>query len=193
MSVLAARIVYTLLVGIVGVQRVLELVRSGRNERILRGLGAREHAPGQMPFMRALHATWLVGCVLEPWLCDRTPIAWVSALAGIALVVGQRLRHLAMRALGPRWNVKILTLPDAPPVTTGVFAWMRHPNYAGVVLEIAAVPLLGGAWITAIVLSVANAVLLVLRVRAEEEALQHDNPDAQLAATPRWAPIPRRP
>jgi methyltransferase len=40
-----------------------------------------------------------------------------------------------------------------------------------VVLELAAVPLIHGAWVTALVFSLANALLLRVRIHAEEEAL----------------------
>jgi methyltransferase len=178
-------IAYTALVAVVGLQRVAELGRSGRNETRLRAHGAREHAPGQMPWMRALHASWLASCALEAWVFDRTPSAWVSAVAAVVLIVGQLLRRLAMRALGERWSVKILTLPNVPPVREGVFAWMRHPNYTGVVLEMAALPLIGGAYVTAIVFSLANAALLVVRIRAEERALETDCGAAALPQTDR--------
>ena len=49
---------------------------------------------------------------------------------------------------------------------------MRHPNYLGVCLELASLPLLGGAYVTAAAASVANAFLLQRRIAAEEAALR---------------------
>jgi methyltransferase len=188
------RALFTALVLAVAAQRLLELARSTRNERVLRARGAREHASAQMAPMRALHASWLVAMLAEVWLLHRVPTPWLAIPALAALGVGQTLRMLAMRALGERWNVKILTLPGAPPITGGVFDWVRHPNYLGVVIEIAALPLVGGAWITALVWSVANAVLLAFRIRAEESALRADNDYARLGDRPMLVPrAPRRP
>jgi methyltransferase len=74
-------------------------------------------------------------------------------------------------------------------VQAGIFRWIRHPNYLGVVLEIAALPLIGGAYVTAIAASIANAILLRARIRAEEHALRVDNDyDARLGGRPRWLP-----
>lgn len=162
---------FTALVVAVAAQRLLELRRSARNERYLRAHGAIEHAPEQMVWMRALHAAWLVGMLLEAWSARRAPPMAVVVVAVVAFTIGQALRVAAMSALGRRWSVKIFTLCDAPPVTNGIFRVMRHPNYLGVILEIASLPLLGGAYATAIVASALNGALLYARIRAEERAL----------------------
>lgn len=61
--------------------------------------------------------------------------------------------------------------PNAEPVTGGPFRFARHPNYVAVAIDMAAVPLMGGAWITAIVFSAANAILMMVRIPAEERAM----------------------
>ena len=55
---------------------------------------------------------------------------------------------------------------------------MRHPNYLAVVIEIAAVPLIGGAIFTAIIFSVGNALILAVRIPAEERAMGEVYADA---------------
>lgn len=185
-------IAFTALVLAVALQRLLELRRSARNERYLRAHGAIEHAPGQMKWMRALHAGWLGAMLLEAWVSRRVPPVAIVVGALVAFTVGQALRVAAMSALGRRWSVKIFTLRDAPPVTGGIFRFMRHPNYLGVILEIASLPLLGGAYATAIVASILNGALLVARIRAEERALSSASSyEADFLALGRF--IPRRP
>ena len=49
---------------------------------------------------------------------------------------------------------------------------MRHPNYCGVILEIACVPLIHAAYGTALVWSLANFVMLRYRIRLEEHTLK---------------------
>jgi hypothetical protein len=46
---------------------------------------------------------------------------------------------------------RILVLPGEPPVRRGPYRVLRHPNYIAVVVELAAVPLIFDAWITALV------------------------------------------
>jgi len=63
-------------------------------------------------------------------------------------------------------------VPDEDQVvTTGPYRWIRHPNYLVVVLEIASLPLLHGAWISALGLSLLNAAVLARRIPTEEAAL----------------------
>src|SRR5258708_38131900 len=71
-----------------------------------------------------------------------------NVIAGIALfaeVAAQALRYWAVATLGERWNTRIVVTPEKTPVTTGPYRFMRHPNYLAVVIEIAAVPVIGRA------------------------------------------------
>lgn len=157
---------------LVALQRLAELRTSRRHEAKLRAMGAVEHAPWQVPWMRALHASWLLAIPLEVLLLERAFSVWIAAPAFLLFVVGQALRFAAMHALGTRWTVRVMTLPGAPPVVRGVFRRVRHPNYLGVALELAALPMMHGAWLTAFVFSGANALFLWRRVKAEEAALE---------------------
>jgi methyltransferase len=163
---------YCLLVILVALQRSAELRVSKRNEAYLQRLGAVEHAPGHFVAMQLLHGTWLASCLLEVKLLHPAS-HWQLAMPALAIfVTGQALRLSAMRALGWRWSVRIYTVPTMRPVTAGIYRYLRHPNYLGVALELAALPLVHGAWRTALAYSVLNAALLVVRIRAEERALE---------------------
>lgn len=194
MSAVGLRLAYTALVGLVALQRLWEVRKSRDHERALLAEGAVEHAAGQMRWMKLLHGAWLVGCVAEPWILDPEPGLALAVVAGIAFGVGQALRLAAMHALGRRWTVKVLVLPGRPPVTGGVFRWVRHPNYLGVVIEIAALPLIGGAWITALVFTALDGLLLWRRIRAEERALSSASDyRGALGDRPRFVPRGRAP
>lgn len=184
----ARRLLYAGLVGVVAAQRLLELRTSARHEAELRARGGREHAPWQARCMRVVHTAWLGGALIEGGLLggSRSPF---TCLAGLGLfAAGQLLRRAAMRELGSRWSIKIITLPGAPAVATGIFGRMRHPNYLGVALEMAGLPLAGGAWMTAALASIANGALLLFRIRSEEAALRADSAYERLAARPRLLP-----
>jgi methyltransferase len=189
MSVELSRILFAALVGAVTCQRLVELAHSRANERQLRKLGAVEHAAGQMPVMIALHAGWLVAMLLEVFLLDRVAKPWLTGLSLALLVVGQVLRLRAIRALGQRWTVKVLTLPGDRAVAVGPFRYIRHPNYLGVWLETLALPLVHGAVLTSGVFALAQAALLAARIRAEERALRaHTDYAQQLDPLPRFVP-----
>jgi methyltransferase len=189
--VTVTRIAFTGLVLAVAAQRLFEVRRSRRHEQWLRARGAVERASWQVPVMAALHGAWLVAMCAEVWLLSPPFRAPLAAAALAVFACGQILRLLAMRALGSRWTIRILTLPLEPPVTSGVYRYLRHPNYLGVILEIAALPLVHGAVWTTVIFSAANAVLLAYRIGAEERALATDNGYVEIfGARPRFLPSP---
>lgn len=175
--------------GLLGLERLLELVRSRRNARRALARGGREVGRGHYRVMAATHAAFLVSCAGEVVLGRRRfpgLLGW-SALAGVA--AAQVLRGWAVHSLGDRWNVRIVVVPGEEPVVRGPYRLVRHPNYVAVILEVALVPLVHAAWKTALAFSVANAALLAVRIRAEERALGAAWA-ARFAALPRF--VPRR-
>jgi methyltransferase len=169
---MVTKIFFLVLLAALAAQRLVELRRSRRNESAMRKQGGREHVPEQVPWMKALHSAWFVSMGLELWLLDPPWNPWVAAVALIGAVTGQWLRYEAMRSLGSRWSVRVFTLPGEPPVSDGIFRLVRHPNYFGVVLELAAVPLIHGAVLTSLLFTVGNLVFLSVRIPAEEQALR---------------------
>lgn len=165
-----ARHAAPLLVGALVVQRVLELRLARRNEAWARAHGAREYGRAHYPAFFVLHSGWLLATLLE----GRGKLRQrVNVPALLLLLAAQPLRYLVIRTLGPYWNTRILIVPGGTRVTKGPFRVLKHPNYAVVALEILAAPLVVGAWRTALVFSVLNsALLLLVRIPAEEEALR---------------------
>ena len=186
---MVTKVGFSALVLAVAGQRLWEVRKSRRHERALRASGARESAPEQMPVMKAVHGGWLLAMLAEVWIGDRRFSPRLAAGALATFGAGQVLRMLAMRQLGDRWTVKIMTLPDSPPIEEGVFRYLRHPNYLGVALEMAALPMVHGAWMTALGFSMANGVLLHRRIAAEEAALDRDGDyEGAFAGRPRFIP-----
>jgi methyltransferase len=152
---------------LVALQRLLELRLSRRHERVLRARGAVERGREHYPLIVALHVLWLLSTLIEGVL--RGPVLWPVPLALFLLV--QPLRYWAILTLGENWNTRILVVPGARLVCRGPYKYFKHPNYLVVVVEIATFPLIFGAWVTAVVFSTLNAVLLFVRIREENRAL----------------------
>lgn len=167
-----SRLLYTLLVALVAAERVAELVVSRRHERRLRARGAVEVGAGHYPFMVALHASFLLACPAEVWLLDRPFRPALAIAAGLALVATMALRWWVIATLGERWTTRVLVLPGAPLVAGGPFRWLRHPNYLAVAAEMFALPLVHGAWLTALLWGGTNLGLLAVRIAAEDPALR---------------------
>lgn len=158
-----------LLLPLVVLQRVTELPRSKRNERRLRGLGGVEFGRDHYPAIVLLHTLWLLFMVAEVIYIPRqiNPL-WYLLLPG--LLGAEFLRYWTFRTLGDRWTTRVIVLPNEAPVTSGPYRWFRHPNYVVVIAEILLVPLILGCYVTAITFSIANGLLLILRIRVEERA-----------------------
>lgn len=165
------RILYTGLVALVAVQRLVELAVARRNVRWLRSRGGREVGAAHYPWMVALHTTVLLACPAEVWLLDRPFLPALAAAMLVLLGAAAALRLWVMRTLGRRWTTRVVVLPGAPRVVGGPFRFLAHPNYLAVATELLALPLVHTAWLTAVGGSLANAALLSRRIAVEQAAL----------------------
>ena len=159
------------LVGAVAAERVVELLLARRNAAWALARGGVEYGRGHYPWMVALHVALLAGCVAEPVVTARAFDAVRFGAAAAAVAAAQGLRWWTIATLGRRWNTRVIVIPGCPLVTGGPFRLLRHPNYLAVATEVAALPLAGGAWVTAVVCSVLNGVLMAVRIPCEEAAL----------------------
>ena len=172
-------------------QRLLELLYSERNERriVVRQRDAPQAGRSVWPLIAAVNLGLFTMPAIERAWRRRPPpravatIGWVTALSGLAL------RISAIASLGQWWNVRAIVPGHLDVVDRGPYRFIRHPNYVALALEFLGLPLIGGAYASAIVLSAANGVLLSRRI-TEEEALLMANPAyrARMAGKPRFIP-----
>jgi methyltransferase len=163
---------FALLMALVAVERLTELVVSRRNERWSRERGGVEFGAGHYPPMVLLHTGLLVGALAEAAAGDR-PFVPALGWTMLALVVcAQALRWWCIATLGTRWNTRVIVVPGGSRIERGPYRWIDHPNYVAVVVEGFALPLVHTAWITAVVFTVLNAVLLSVRIHVENDALR---------------------
>jgi len=164
-------IVYYALVIVIAVERLAELVVSRRNAVESLRRGGRESGQGHFPVMVALHTALLVGCCVEPLVLHRAFIPALSWPMLILVVAANAVRGWCIITLGWRWTARVIIIPGMSLVKAGPYRWSMHPNYAAVIVEGAALPLVGSAWITACTFTALNAALLTVRVRCENRAL----------------------
>jgi methyltransferase len=163
--------VFYVLLACIAAERVAELAVSQRHAAAsLRGGGV-ESGQGHFPVMVALHAALLAGCLAEPLIAHRQFIPALGYPMIAVVIAANALRWWCIAALGACWSARVIVVPGRPLVRTGPYRWLRHPNYAAVIIEGAALPLAGSAWITAAAFTVANAALLTVRIRCEVRAL----------------------
>jgi methyltransferase len=154
-----------IILALITLQRAGELIVARRNTRRLMARGATELASGHYPFVVAVHAAWLISL----WLLGRHQ--HVNAVALAAYLVLQGLRGWVFWTLGARWTTRIIVLPGEPLISAGPYRFLSHPNYAVVAGEIAVLPLVLSLPGIAALFTILNAVVLTIRIRAENRAL----------------------
>jgi methyltransferase len=155
-----------LILGLVTVQRLAELWLSNRNTRRLLDQGAAEYGAGHYPLLVALHIAWLATLW---WWAPGQPINWPLLMFYALLQVA---RAWVLVTLGSRWTTRIIVLPGAPLVRSGPYRFVSHPNYLIVTAEIAVLPLVFGLVEIALAFSLLNLIVLWVRIRAENKALE---------------------
>jgi methyltransferase len=169
---------YLIILALLIVERIFELDLARRNARRAFERGAIEVGQAHYRVMVAFHTLFIISCASEAIFFPHSLPSLVAWIAIFAELVAQALRYWAVATLGERWNTRIVVTPEKTPVTTGPYRFMRHPNYLAVVIEIAAVPLVGGAIFTAILFSIGNALILAVRIPTEERAMGEGYADA---------------
>jgi methyltransferase len=161
---------YILLVLLIALERVAELAVARRNARWSLQRGGVEFGQRHFPAIVAVHCALLAGCLAEPLLAHRPFIPALGLPMLVLVLLMQPVRLWCIKSLGPRWNTRILVIPGAALVRTGPYRYLRHPNYAAVAIEGAALPLIHTAWLTCACFTITNAALLTIRVRCETTA-----------------------
>jgi protein-S-isoprenylcysteine O-methyltransferase Ste14 len=135
-----------------------------------------------------LTAFGMAGAMLDPL----SPLALGEA-GGIALLMAMSVALFAWasRTMGRNWSIVARTRSDHELVTTGPFAYTRHPIYAAMALLLIALAIgLGNEWRLIVTLPL-YALGTWLRI-AEEEKLLRDafgaDYDAYAARTKRFVP-----
>ena len=157
---------YLTLLGLTGLERLRELATSRKNSL---AVGGAPSAPATYPLLVAAHVGLLTLPVLEIAITRpraRARMAWVALL-----LAATGLRLWSIGSLGSAWNVRGQIRDDFAPVTRGPYRYIRHPNYLALIVEFVALPMAGGAWRSAVGLSLLNGYALYDRVREEETQL----------------------
>jgi methyltransferase len=174
---------------VAGLQRLVELNVSRRHLTDQRNAGAHVVAEGVFPLMVLLHVATFVGAPLEVHFLRRRFRAVVGLPALVIFAAANLLRLWVIRTLSTRWSVRVVDRLSLGVAAGGPYRWVRHPNYVAVALELASLPLVHSAWLTALAATTANALVLSRRIAREEAVLLADpSYRAAMAAKPRFLP-----
>ena len=162
--------IFYLIIAFVIIQRFVELQIAKRNEKAMLAKGAYEVGTSHYKYMILLHTGFFISFLVEVAFFKSIFTPHYALLA--IFIVLQMLRVWCLASLGTFWNTKIIILPGANVVVKGPYAFIRHPNYLIVCLEIAVLPLMFQAYVTAICFSILNLIMLSVRIPIEEKALK---------------------
>ena len=152
-------------------QRIAELWWARQNERRLFAAGGVGYGRSHLVLIVLVHAAWLIGMWALAY--DRP----VEPLFLVIVVLFQIGRFWVLATLGRRWTIRIIVVLGEKLVTRGPYRWLRHPNYVVVTGEIASVPLALGLPLYALAFSILNAVVLAIRIPAENAAILNNQKD----------------
>ena len=174
-----------------GLQRFVELLYSKRNERMIheRQRDAPQAGRSVWPGIAAVNLGLFTLPGVERWSVGRRPPRAVAAAGWVMALAAVGLRLSVLATLREAWNVRAVVPADLQVIDRGPYRFIRHPNYVALALEFLGLPLIGGAYLSAIVLSTVNALLLRRRI-LEEEALLMAMPEyrTRMGHKPRFVP-----
>ena len=164
--------VYLGIIGLTAIERIVELIVGKRNTAWSLSQGGVEYGQGHWPWMVTLHTIFLFACAGEV-LWFATVFSPTVGTTMITLAIAcQVLRWWCIQTLGYRWNPRVIVVPGLPAVQGGPYRFFPHPNYVAVALEGIALPMIHGAWRTAVGFTILNTILLSVRIRCENKALR---------------------
>ena len=168
---MTSELLFTVIIALTALERLYELYLTRRNAQWSFDHGGKEYGQNHYPFMVLLHTGFLVACVLEVYFFERQFIPVVAGVLIILAVLCQVLRWWCITTLAYRWNARVIIVPGLARISGGPYRFFSHPNYVAVVAEGLVLPMIHGAYVTAIVFSVLNAILLTVRIKVENQAL----------------------
>lgn len=142
--------------------------------RTFRG-GGRQDRGTKLVFVAGIFSPFLVSLlalraglgVPFPELAD--PLAWAGAATMLAGIV---LWMRAIATLGRYFSVNIDIPPDHQLVDTGVYARIRHPAYAGMIVTEVGFGIASADAVVALAFLILPAAAFLHRIRIEERALE---------------------
>jgi methyltransferase len=165
---------YISLLVLVGIERLVEVGVSRRNQRRMFEQGVRKIPEPHFPWLILFHAIVLICAGLEVLFLHRPMIPALAISMFALFVLSNLLRWWVIRLLADLWNVQIMDSARVRIVTSGPYRWIRHPNYVGVMMEVFSLPMIHTAWITALVGTALYMDILRRRLRIEDSVLMAD-------------------
>ncbi len=136
----------------------------------------------------------LIGAlVVLPGRDDWATPSWLNTVGSVLLLSGFAVMVAASLRLGRALTPTPVPTKHGQLTTSGLYRYVRHPIYSGVLLVVAGMAVPSGSWISATV-AATTVVFFNAKARWEEARLaeRYDDYAAYAADTPRFVPRPAR-
>lgn len=150
------------------VVRIIELIIAKKNEKWLRSEGAVEYGREHYKYFIMLHTGFFISLIIE---YNLSPFSVINYISVILFFIVQIFRLSVFISLGKYWNTRILVIPGRILVKKGLYKYFKHPNYIIVILEFILIPLSFYLFVSLLIFSVLNLVILSVRIKTENKAL----------------------
>ncbi|HEY9126169.1 MAG TPA: isoprenylcysteine carboxylmethyltransferase family protein [Acidobacteriaceae bacterium] len=97
---------------------------------------------------------------------------WMRSGGLVIMIVGLVLRWSAVISLGKAFSSNVAIRESQQVRTDGLYRWMRHPSYAGLILLFLAVGVHARNWIAFLIVTVPTTAAVLYRIHVEESALK---------------------
>ncbi len=164
-------ILYVALVAAAVLAALGERLCARRNEVRLLRQGAAEVAPWVFRLMAPVYTLIFPAAIAEHVALGRRAPPVLTVAMVLLFAAAKGLKLWAVLQLKDRWTMRVILPRPLRVAAGGPYRYVRHPNYVAVLGEIVALPLAGGAWITAVAAGALFGAILWARVRTEETAL----------------------
>lgn len=94
-----------------------------------------------------------------------------TVLGIVLFVMGMALRWTAILSLGKSFTVQVAVKQDQLLKTNGVYRYIRHPSYTGILLYMIGLGILMFNWICLLILFVLPLIAILNRIAFEEKLL----------------------
>ena len=150
---------------------LFEAQLAAHHDRALREAGAVEPRDDVFRWMQVVYPAAFVAMALEAYYRPHGADSLVVAGIGV-FVLAKGLKYWAIATLGTRWTFRVLVPPRSTLVSTGPYRFLRHPNYLGVIGELAGVAMMAHAAFAGIASVLVFGWLIARRIDVEERALR---------------------
>ncbi len=133
----------------------------------------------------------LIALVVLPRRSDWPTPGWLTTVAAVLFFAGLGLIAIAALGLGSALTPTPVPNQRASLRTSGLYAWVRHPIYTGVLSVVIGMVARSGSWLS-LAVGIGAVVFFDRKAAWEEDQLRDAYPDypAYAAQTPKFVPRP---